>query len=736
MPDRHDQPDGATRRQFTEADAPTVSQSELDATTDRPVELNPPSCPQKIDRYDVVGILGHGAFGVVFEAVDPLINRRVAVKVARTAAGLADEDEADFLKEARKAASIKHPNIVTVFDAGRCPQVGLYIVTELVEGSTLKDLIRGGSLTPPQAARLIAQVAAALHAAHRSELVHRDIKPANILVDHDGNAMVADFGLALPDREQAAERGVVSGTVYYMSPEQIRGDAHLLDGRSDIWSLGVVLYECLTGKRPFGPGDFDQIREEVEQREPKPLRQHDERIPHSLEEICNRCLAKKVSDRYATAIDLQRDLERAIPSLDSGSLLSGQSNTLTISGRHVPAVLRERPQLFMSVGFLSILALVAVAWWNLQPPAQHRQAAPPARPPWFDYSAAGAKEVAKEVRILTEPSGAEVVVYPISAPYGFPDGSKRQAGTSATPCTLTLDPGEYLVVVVLDSGRFHEVYRTVSRFEYETPADAYPHRMWLNRRNNAIEWPVINIPERDVAEGMAFFNGADAFEMGEAGNDFIPSHKRFVAPFYLDRHEVSWQRFLAGNHGRTTPSFHHLKNPPKTTEAVGGIWFNDAVAWAEKQGLRLPTEAEYEYAATLGGTRPFPWGDDASLTEPWTFGPVGEPEFDVVDSGRPVFGLFSNVAEWTYSWAAAYPPRQDILGRLPPRRDGSWIVRGGPSAIRDRGPLETIPQHARGRFAAMVKTKMSGVGFRCARSANPRINAEDLERYVPPVAAP
>jgi eukaryotic-like serine/threonine-protein kinase len=290
-----------------------------------PVAEFPGPSLRSLGDYELLEEIGRGGMGIVYRAHQISLNRTVAIKMIRSGE-LADEDSIRrFQAEAAATACLKHPHIVGIHEVGQWAGQ-YYFSMEYVSGVSLADLCRRGPLPPKQAARYVQQIAAAMDAAHRSGVLHRDLKPSNVLVDDRDQARVTDFGLAkrIETDQKLTLTGQIVGTPPYMAPEQASGATDRVGPLSDVYSIGAVLYELLTGRPPFkGRTPLDTLAQVCE-RDPKLPRQLNPNTPRELEMICLKCLEKNPQDRYASAKNLADDLER---------YLNGDS--ISITGRHL-----------------------------------------------------------------------------------------------------------------------------------------------------------------------------------------------------------------------------------------------------------------------------------------------------------------------------------------------------------------------------------------------------------------
>src|SRR5438094_2613860 len=361
----------------------------VEAATEMLADEQPgPILGKHIGHYEVLSLLGRGGMGEVFLAQDTSLGRKVALKLLRSDFTRNEERLRRFQQEARAASALNHPNILTIYEIGHDGSLH-FMATEYVEGETLRQHLSRARITVGQTLDVAVQVASALAAAHQAGIIHRDIKPENTMVRTDGNVKVLDFGLAkltepktidtaaptLPQVE--TEPGVVMGTFSYMSPEQARGLA--VDTRTDIWSLGVMIYEMAAGRQPFEGETASDVMSLILQKEPPPLAHSWPEVPAELERIIRKALRKDREERYQTIKDLLIDLrnlrkelelsaemERSAPPISVRAMSSGQSAAATAhsasSAEYIVTEIKRHKTGFLAISAAAILALAALGF--------------------------------------------------------------------------------------------------------------------------------------------------------------------------------------------------------------------------------------------------------------------------------------------------------------------------------------------------------------------------------------
>jgi tRNA A-37 threonylcarbamoyl transferase component Bud32/tetratricopeptide (TPR) repeat protein len=307
---------------------------------------------KNIGKYEIITILGKGAMGIVYKARDPLINREVAIKTIRF--DLVSEDSENeeimqrFMREAQAAGKLSHPNIITIYDVGREENL-TYIVMQMIEGQSLQKMISSSEkFSTPEVIDLMCQICGALDYAHKNGIVHRDMKPGNILLDKERKPYICDFGVARVETSTLTQSGTAVGTPSYMSPEQVMGKK--VDKRSDIFSLGCILYEVLTGRRPFEAESITTVIYKIINEEPVPLIEVKKGLPVGFEHIITKALAKDPNDRYQSCVELAADL-RAIHAMADKTI------AITMAKQELPRVeVRKKRKL----GPVLIAALVTI----------------------------------------------------------------------------------------------------------------------------------------------------------------------------------------------------------------------------------------------------------------------------------------------------------------------------------------------------------------------------------------
>jgi formylglycine-generating enzyme required for sulfatase activity len=683
---------------FTVAADPTADYCLPRSACSRELPAPSDAQPVLVPGYQIVAPLGQGGMGVVYKAVQLSLNRPVAIKLLPPHLA-SDRDRLRRLHtEAALAARVHAAHVLPVFDIVPLEQ-GAGIVLPYVEGCDLARLVhdrlavRAGRDHPErhpvarlsdeaylaQVLPLLDKLVEAVWHLHRAHVLHCDIKPSNVLVDAEGEVWLSDFGLArllAPDDGE----GLIGpcGTPGYASPEQGEGLGDL-DERSDQFGLAATIYAVLALRLPYGAAPVSRQAEPVSD-----LAESVPTLPAELAAVVHRALHPDRECRYRNTAEF-RSAWRTARGLD----------------KRAPELSPAQRRLHRGGWAAAAIGLAAAIMWGLH---------------------SGDRQVARNVtvRVATRPAGAIGVLVPLDPDTGEPLPAAAHRDPVVRGKFLefpSVPPGEYWLEVAVPGHGFHEVYRVVPQFD-EKPG-TYRHNRWMRHGKNTVELQPVDVPPASVVRGMARLAGSQSFRMGtyELGWSASP-HDRKVEPFYIDTTEVSVDQF------NTAMEVEWVAMPERGNgnRATRNVSWHDAVECAERLGKRLPWEAEYEFAATKGGTRHFPWGNVPRDPADWPLGAVGTPAYDRLNTNPPVFGLYSNVAEWTMSGPGPYPGTDLRYSHyftieFPLYR----VVRGGhPSQVEQRPRGDPPANTPRLRISYLRVDRQPGLGFRCARSARPR----------------
>ena len=620
-------------------------------TNDGIVQHEPGS---RIAQFELLESLGAGAMGEVWKAWDPRLRRNVTLKLPHNRS-LAENELNRFLREGQSTAQLHHPQLASVHEVGRDGDT-LYIVAHYVEGDNLQEYASQQQLPYPAIAKLCAEVAEALQHVHDGGIVHRDLKPANIIVDQDGRPHIIDFGLAKSSNDDydLTIQGELLGTPAYMSPEQANGDR--ASHQSDIYSLGVILFELLTGSCPFS-GDRSSVLQQVVVRSPPPPRSLRASIPRDLETICLQAIEKEPARRYRSAHEMAADLRRFISGVP---ILARRPSVPEMCWRWAS----RRPAAVVFI--ILITAMVAAAGSKIASLQKHNH-----RLQGF-----------RTVYVTTTPPGARVALVPIdpdtNEPSSDPSAIIRPSGT--TPLTAEVFPSNYLVEAVLPGGDkpdFAEVRRKVPESSKESDASERANRS-LGLDPDTCRWSNIQIvPQSPLTEKMVE----------------VPVHDDF-------RRRCWWlPSKLHVNAHQTTPSGSNQSSPKignfvrKTDNGELCVIYLGGVHWAEANHTRLPSAVEYE--AMVAAVQ------------------AGEARF--VDSGAPakLDDLFDDYPEFSTTTKAT----SRIAGNGVAKHLRNMHVLKG---YKDFDALSEVLPWADGTLLAASDTKSPKIGIRGARSAMPR----------------
>lgn len=693
-----------------------------------------------VGHFKIQKLLGKGGFGVVYQAHDLELDRFVAIKLPRISSLSLRQTEI-FVREAQAAAQLQHPNIVSVYGIGQVENL-TFIVSEFIDGMTLKTWRLIEQRSPSQVATMVGKIARALQSAHAAGIVHRDIKPGNVLVDFQFEPHITDFGLAERNNNQPSlfQSGKAIGTAAYMSPEQRIGKKDQVDHRTDIYSLGVVLYELLVGKRPTT--EDKQLPPESNFVPPNKI---DPQLPDELSAICMKAIAQDASDRFQNCDEFASELDRFNQGLPIATLPLTRVQSLFRRFKR-----NRRSVALASIGFILGAILIGLYLLNLKNPSQDekdQKALSNTNSPKISQTdepdtdsqptptkTAEDPDAIRPITVrfnVSEPKCSVRIVRVDSENFRIDYENIIELQPLTTSHTgryfqTTLNTGWHIIEVISEDGRIAEVWRRVPETPDEQPDARYRSTNWTPVNDEKIKLFPIRVEPVDEVEYIRCEGGSFFSDSAANGNIIRAAALTEIKSFLIAPTEVSLKEFVSVM-GELPNEFDERDIDLDTHGdlAACNVAFLEALEYAEKVGGRLPTFEEYLFAATNRGNTKYPWGD-GWIFEDWKLGKVGFPVEDKSDLG--IKNLYSNVSEWTCEvtvppWWANNRPQMKIETLQSMRG-----VVGGTHAFH--APVTELKEIKQSPKVYLVHpTDLSrpnpvGLGFRVYRSLTPRLDKE------------